>query len=265
MHFFHPLYVQHSLKMTGKITITVTPLQAQRILHRAQGSGLVHMNFKESGRQSGGFLPMLAALPALGSMAMPLLSGAASALGGLATSQVMKKLTGSGSGVCVTCTKTQMNKLKQSGRGITVNFRISKSKKNPQAMMGAGIADHLPEMLLQPLKQMAQVAASKVAQKAGEVMASKTVQKLFGHADEAQKKVKKVKKKAQGGAGIRLAGKGVRLAGGGRGRGINLAGRRITQHGTGIVDDIQDVARSVKKKLEDASSDARRFVVRTID
>ena len=249
--------------MTGKITITVTPLQAQRILQRAQGSGQVQMNFKESGRQNGGFLPMLAALPALGSMAMPLLSGAASALGGLATSQVMKKLTGSG--VCVTCTKAQMNRLKQSGRGITVNFRISKSKKNPQAMMGAGITDHLPEMLLQPLKQMAQVAASKVAQKAGEVMASKTVQKLFGHADEAQKKVKKVKKKAQGGAGIRLAGKGVRLAGGGHGRGVNLAGRRITQHGTGIVDDIQDVARSVKKKLEDASSDARRFVVRTID
>jgi hypothetical protein len=222
------------------------------------------MNFKESGNQSGGFLPMLAALPALGSMAMPLLSGAASALGGLATSQVMKKLTGSG--VCVTCTKAQMNRLKQSGRGITVNFRISKSKKNPQAMMGAGITDHLPEMLLQPLKQMAQVAASKVAQKAGEVMASKTVQKLFGHADEAQKKVKKVKKKkAQGGAGIRLAGKGVRLAGGGRGRGVNLAGRRITQHGTGIVDDIQDVARSVKKKLEDAAGDARRFVVRKID
>jgi len=45
-------------------------------------------------------------------------------------------------------------------------------------------------MLLQPLKQMAQVAASKVAQKAGEVMASK---KLFGHADEAQKKIKKKK------------------------------------------------------------------------
>jgi hypothetical protein len=112
---------------------------------------------------------------------------------------------------------------------------------------------------------MAQVAASKVAQKAGEVMASKTMQKLFGHADEAQKKVKKVKKKAQGGAGIRLAGKGVRLAGGGHGRGVNLAGRRITQHGTGIVDDIQDVARSVKKKLEDAAGDARRFVVRTID
>ena len=249
--------------MTGKITITVTPLQAQRILQRAQGSGQVQMNFKQSGKQSGGFLLMLAALPALGSMAMPLLSGAASALGGLATSQVMKKLTGSG--VCVTCTKAQMNRLKQSGRGITVNFRISKSKKNPQALMGAGITDHLPEMLLQPLKQMAQVAASKVAQKAGEVMASKTVQKLFGHADEAQNKVKKVKKKAQGGAGIRLAGKGVRLAGGGRGRGVNLAGRRITQRGTGIVDDIQDVARSVKKKLEDASSDARRFVVRTID
>jgi len=38
---------------------------------------------------------------------------------------------------------------------------------------------------------MAQVAASKVAQKAGEVMASK---KLFGHADEAQKKIKKKKK-----------------------------------------------------------------------
>ena len=194
MHFFHPVRVQHKRsKMTGKITITVTPLQAQRILQRAQGSGQVQMNFKESGKQSGGFLPMLAALPALGSMAMPLLSGAASALGGLATSQIMKKLTGSG--VCVTCTKAQMDKLKQSGCGITVNFKISKSKKNPQAMMGAGITDQLPEMLLQPLKQMAQVAASKVAQKAGEVMASKAVQKLFGHTDEAQKKVKKVKKK----------------------------------------------------------------------
>ena len=88
---------------------------------------------------------------------------------------------------------------------------------------------------------MTQMVASKVAQKTGEVMASKAVQKLFGHADEAQKKVKKKKKKAQGGAGIRLAG-------GGRGRGVNLAGRRITQHGTGIVDDIQDVARLVKNK-----------------
>ena len=153
------------------------------------------MNFKESGKQSGDFLPMLAALPALGSMAMPLLSGAASALGGLATSQVMKKMTGGR--VCITCTKAQMDKLKQSGRGLTVNFKISKSKKNPQAVMGAGIADHLSDMLLQPLKQMAQVAVSTVAQKVGEVMASKTVQKLF------QKKVKKVKKKAQGGAGIR--------------------------------------------------------------
>ena len=160
-------------KMTGKITITVTPLQAQRILQRAQTTGQVEMKFKESGRQNGGFLPMLAALPALGSMAMPLLSGAASALGGLATSQIMKKLTGSG--VCITCTKNQMQKLKQSGRGITANFKISKSKKNAQAMMGAGIADHLPAMLLQPLQQMAKVASAKVAQKAGEVMANKAV------------------------------------------------------------------------------------------
>ena len=249
--------------MTGKITITVTPLQAQRILQKAQTTGQVEMKFKESGKQSGGFLPMLAALPALSGLAAPLLSGAASAIGGLATSQIMKKLTGSG--VCVTCTSAQLKKLKQSGRGITVNFKISKSRKNPQAMMGAGITDHLPAMLLQPLQQMAQVASAKVAQKAGEVMASKAVQKLFGRVDEAQKKVKKVKKKAQGGAGIRLGGKGVRLAGGGRGRGVNLAGRRITQHGTGIVDDIQDVARSVKKKLETAADHTKRFVVRKIE
>ena len=133
----------------GKMTITVTPLQAQRILKRAQ-TGQVEMKFKESGKQNGGFLPMLAALPALGSMAMPLLTGAASAVGSLAASQIVKSLTGSG--VCVTCTKTQMQKLKQSGRCVTVNFRISKSKKTPQAMMGAGIMDHLPAMLLQPLQ-----------------------------------------------------------------------------------------------------------------
>ena len=107
--------------------------------------------------------------------------------------------------------------------------------------------------------------SAKVAQKAGEVMASKAVQKLFGRADEAQKKVKKVKKKAQGGAGIRLGGKCVRLAGGGRGRGVNLAGRRISQTGTGIVDDIQDVARSVKNKLETAAGHTKRFVVRKIE
>ena len=248
----------------------MTPLQAQRILQRAQTSRQVEMKFRESGKHNGGFLPMLAALPALSSMAPPLLSGAASALGGMATmsctSQIMKKFTSSG-GVCVTCTKGQMERLKQSVSGITVNFKISKSKKNPQAMMGAGIADHLPAMLLQPLQQnlMAQAAASKVAQKTGEVMASKAVQHMLGHADEAKKTTKKVKKKAQGGAGVRLAGKGVRLAGGGRGRGVNLAGCRLTQHGTGIVDDVQDVARWVKMPLEDAAANTKRFGVRKIE
>ena len=248
-----------------KVTLTITPLQAQRLMQRAHATGQVELKFKQRG-QKGGFLPMLAALPALGSMATPLLSGAASALGGLATSQIMKKLTGNG--VCLTCTEKQMQKLKGHGL-ITANFRISKSKKNPQTMLGAGITDHLPEMLLQPLKQMAQVAASKVAQKAGEVMANKTVAKLFGNKSSPPpaKPVKKRKSQAGSGVrlaghGVRLAGHGVRLAGAGRGAGINLAGRRISQSGTGIVDDVQDISRSIKKKLEDAANSTKRFVVR---
>ena len=175
--------------MTGKITITVTPLQAQRILQKAQTTGQVEMKFKESGKQSGSLLPMLAALPALSSMAMPLMGGAASAIGGLATSQNMKKLTGSG--VCVTCTKAQMHKLKQRGRGITVNFKISKSRKNPQAMMGADILQITSLQCFCNLSNRwhRSQPGSKVAQKAGEVMASKAVQRVFGHADEVQKKV----------------------------------------------------------------------------
>ena len=74
-----------------------------------------------------------------------------------------------------------------------------------------------------------------------------------------------MKKTTQSGASIRLAGKGARLAGGGHGGGVNFAGRHISQHGTGIVDDIHDVARSVKKKLDDAAAHTRRFVVRKIE
>ena len=246
--------------MTCKVTLTITPLQAQRLVQRAQASGQVELKFKQR-RQKGGFLPLLAALPALGSMAAPLLSGAASALDGLATSQIMKKLTANG--VCLTCTEKQMQKLKGHGL-ITANFRISRSKKNPQTTMGAATAGHLPEMLLKPLQEAVKTAASKVAQKAGEVMANKTVSKLFGSKSTppppAAKAVKKRKHQAE--SGVQLAGHGVRLARTGRGAGVNLAGCCISQAGTGIIDDVQDISRSKNKKLEDVANSIKRFVVR---
>ena len=251
--------------MTRKVTLTITPLQAHRIVQRDQAAGQVELKFKQRG-QKGGFLPMLAALPGLASMAMPLLSGAASAVGSLAANTALKNLTGNG--VCLTCTEKQMQKLKGHGL-ITANFRISKSKKNPQTMMGAGIADQLPQILLKPLQEAVKSAASKVAQKAGEVMANKTISQVFGNKSAPSPAKAVTKRKNQAGSGVRLAGHGVRLvdhgahlAGTGRGAGVNLAGRRISQAGTGIVYDVQDISRSIKKQFEDAANSTKRFVVR---
>lgn len=231
--------------MPPSVTITITPRQAQMLMSALQ-SGEAVVNIKESVKrgQKGGFLPLLAGLaaPVVGS----LLAGAVDKMMG-------KGHCGMCKGPTVTVTPRQFQTLAQTGAGIpvTVNFKVSKSKKH--SMIGAGVMDFLPKLVMSTLPALFKSAvSSNIGQKAiggitdaAKKVAASEAGKLGKRAvDGGKSLINRFTKKKESapvptavptpqtatatktvidrsGNGIRLAGNGTRLAG----KGVNLAGR----------------------------------------
>ena len=139
---------KHKVPIGGTVTISISALQAQRLIQRLQ-SGDVLLNFKQSG-QKGGFWGALAGIA--GSLALPLVEKGIGAL--------VNKIGGSGHGMPITCTKCQMDKIKQCGAGLRVNFKIRSAGRNPspgtiqamQTLQGSGIMSSLKSIIPMVLK-----------------------------------------------------------------------------------------------------------------
>ena len=92
--------------VSNHVTISITPLQAERMAMQLQQTGDCQLQFREKGNMQGGFWGAVAStlLP----MALPLVAQGVGAL--------VKKISGNGHGaIPITCTKIQMNKIKQCG------------------------------------------------------------------------------------------------------------------------------------------------------
>lgn len=202
--FFCVLFINRKTMET--VTLTVTPLQARRIME-AGPEAQIHL--KPSGKQAGGFLPVLAAL-------------AAPTAAGL-IERGIRKMTGSGH-VTITATPTQFHKIASqvgSGREVVANFRISKSKAHKKVYLGAGIMDRLAPYIMRGVEFL-KPHAKKLLKKAGEKVVSELAPRVGRKAEELGEKAGR---KISGlfGSGTRLAGRRDTCC---HGSGIGLPGRR---------------------------------------
>ena len=113
------------------MTISITPIQAMRIMRQLQQTGQSELQFRQTGMK-GGFWGAVAStlLP----MALPLVEKGIGAL--------VKKISGSGHGaIPITCTKCQMDKIKQCGEGLKVNFKIRSPGRNPSPAVGRAMQE----------------------------------------------------------------------------------------------------------------------------
>jgi len=188
----------------------------------------------KQGKQSGGFLPLLAA-----SLAAPLLEAG------------VRKMMGKGP--TITATPAQYDKIAAqigSGKEIVANFRISTSKAHVQ--LGGSIIDKLTPYLLKAANA-ALPFIKKTAMGVGEKLAGDVVKPLVSKAKQLGKKV---------GKAVGITGSGVGLAGrrtscGQCGTGTGLAGTSIRRGGAKFK---QATSKSMlKSAAEEATKHNRRL------
>ena len=228
--------------MSKQVTISITPIQAMRLMRQLQANGHAELQFRQTG-QKGGFWGAVAStlLP----MALPLVEKGIGAL--------VNKIGGGGhGGMPITCTKCQMDKIKQCGGGLRLNFKIKSMGRNPTAaqqqaydqLKGTGLLDSIRKvipMIIRVAKPVGKALAKagiaagkhllkKGAEKAAEKGADYLERKLAGETDldlslfpnapqgdpRAQYGLFPPPDPPQGGQGLRLSGRGVRLAGNGK-------------------------------------------------
>lgn len=229
-----------------QVTVSITALQAQKLLHAIQRDGEAFLKFKEKG-QKGGFWGAVAStlLP----MALPLVEKGIGAL--------VNKIGGGGHGIPITCTKCQMQKIRQCGSGgLKINFKIRSPGRSPspavssavQNLQGSGLFDSIRKIIpmiirvAKPVgkalakagiaagKHLLKKGAEKAADKGAEYLEKKLAGEtpldlnLFPNAPTGDTRPVHglfPPPDPQGGQGLKLSGRGLKLAG----KGLKLAGK----------------------------------------
>ena len=220
--------------VSNHVTISITPLQAERMARQLQQTGDCQLQFREKGMK-GGFWGAIAStlLP----MAAPLIAQGVGAL--------VKKISGNGHGaIPITCTKIQMNKIKQCGAGLKLNFKIRSPGRNPSpgvaramhSLQGSGWLSNVLPMILKVARPMgkaigrAAVSGVKSLLKAGVKHGIGVAADKAGHwgTDLIEQRFMPKKQQQQpldlslfpnvpqDGNGLQLSGQGLQLSGRGR-------------------------------------------------